>query len=152
MTDKRSTADEELIRRLAELLSETGLTEIEIERNNIRVRVARGGPTMITSAPAASVAQAPAAAAGGETPPAQPAVHPGTVHSPMVGTAYLSPEPGAPPFINIGDQVAEGDSLLIVEAMKTMNQIPAPRAGKVIQILIADGQPVEYDEPLVVLE
>jgi acetyl-CoA carboxylase biotin carboxyl carrier protein len=151
MTDKRSTADEELIRRLAELLSETGLTEIEIERNNIRVRVARAAPTLMATAPAPMV-PAPAAAAGGETAPAQPAIHPGTVHSPMVGTAYLSPEPGAPPFVNVGDQVAAGDSLLIVEAMKTMNQIPAPRAGTVTQILIADGQPVEYDEPLVVLE
>jgi acetyl-CoA carboxylase biotin carboxyl carrier protein len=151
MTDKRSTADEELIRRLAELLSETGLTEIEIERNNIRVRVARGTSTIVAQPAMAAPVSAPALPKREEAPLEQ-GIHPGTVHSPMVGTAYVSPEPGAPPFVNVGDHVAEGDTLLIVEAMKTMNQIPAPRAGKVTQILISDGQPVEYDEPLMVVE
>jgi len=147
MTGRKSIVDEELIRRLAELLTETGLTEIEIERDDARVRVARSIP----AAPTPPTPPAPPREVR-EEKPAEPAVHPGTVHSPIVGTAYRSPEPGAPPFVNVGDVVAEGDTLLIVEAMKTMNQIPAPRAGKVTQILIEDGQPVEYDEPLMVLE
>jgi acetyl-CoA carboxylase biotin carboxyl carrier protein len=145
MIDRKSIVDQDLIRQLADLLTETGLTEIEIERDNARVRIAR------------NVAVAPAArptppAEKREERPVEAAVHPGTVRSPIVGTAYRSPEPGARPFVNVGDRVAEGDTLLIVEAMKTMNQIPAPRAGTVIQILVADGQPVEYDEPLMVVE
>jgi acetyl-CoA carboxylase biotin carboxyl carrier protein len=152
MTSKKSIVDQSLIRELAELLRETGLTEIEIERDDTRVRVARS----VVQAPSPPVPPTPPTppppAEKREEKPAEPAVHPGTVHSPIVGTAYRSPEPGAPPFVNVGDVVAEGDTLLIVEAMKTMNQIPAPRAGKVTRILIEDGQPVEYDEPLMIVE
>jgi len=150
MTGRKSIVDEELIRQLAELLTETGLTEIEVERDDARVRVARNAVAAPVPPPTPATPAPPREAR--EEKPAEPAVHPGTVHSPIVGTAYRSPEPGAPPFVNVGDVVAEGDTLLIVEAMKTMNQIPAPRAGKVTQILIEDGQPVEYDEPLMVLE
>ncbi len=148
MTGRRSIVDEDLIRRLAQLLTETGLSEIEIERDDTRVRVARNGGVTVAAAPA----PAPPPREAREEKPAEPAVHPGTVHSPIVGTAYRSPEPGAAPFVNVGDVVDAGDTLLIIEAMKTMNHIPAPRAGKVTQILVSDGQPVEYDEPLMVLE
>ncbi|HEY7230929.1 MAG TPA: acetyl-CoA carboxylase biotin carboxyl carrier protein [Pseudolabrys sp.] len=147
----KSIVDHELIHELTKLLDETGLTEIEIEQDGRRIRVARG-----TTAPAAPAAlrvevasQAPAEAVA---KPIDPAKHPGVVISPMVGTAYAAPEPGAKPFIDIGSVVKAGDTLLIVEAMKTMNQIPAPRAGTVIQILFEDGQPVEFGEPLVIIE
>ena len=145
MIDRKGIVDQDLIRQLADLLTETGLTEIEIERGDARIRVARNALPMPPAPPIPPAEKR-------EEKPAETAIHPGTVHSPMVGTAYCSPEPGAPPFVNVGDQIAEGDTLLIVEAMKTMNQIPAPRAGKVIQILVEDGQPVEYDEPLIIIE
>lgn len=147
--------DSALIRELALLLDETSLTEIEIERAGLRVRVARNisiaasmpanfQPTSSASAvPIASVT--PAAIA-------DLAKHPGAVPSPMVGTAYSSPEPGAKPFIEVGTKVSVGQTLLIIEAMKTMNQIPSPRAGTVTQILVEDGQPVEFGEPLVIIE
>ena|SRR5215472_14419037 len=146
----KSIVDHELIHELTQLLDETGLTEIEIEQDGRRVRVARGatGP----AAPAAvrvEVAPQPAPEAPG---PLDPSKHPGVVISPMVGTAYAAPEPGAKPFIDIGSKVKAGDTLLIVEAMKTMNQIPAPRGGTVVQILFEDGQPVEFGEPLVIIE
>ena len=139
--------DEGLLRKLAQLMQETGLTEIEYENNGQRIRVNRGGgPALIAAAPAASpaggTAAAPAAPAG---PPA------GALTSPMVGTAYLAPEPGADPFVRAGDKVRKGQTLLIIEAMKVMNPIPAPEAGTVEAILINDGQPVEYGEPLMVL-
>ena len=142
--------DRELILELTKLLDETGLTEIEIEQDGQRVRVARG------AAPPAPVA-APRAPAPVAQPmpvelPLDPAKHPGVVISPMVGTAYGAPEPGAKAFIEIGSPVKIGDTLLIIEAMKTMNQIPAPRAGTVMQILFEDGQPVEFGEPLVIIE
>lgn len=151
---KPPLVDHELIHELTRLLDETGLTEIEVERDGQRVRVAR------TATPAAPAAPAPAAARGElPQPPPEPAApifdvsqHPGVVISPMVGTAYAAGEPGARPFIEIGSNVKEGDTLLIVEAMKTMNQIPAPRAGTVTQILFEDGQPVEFGEPLVIIE
>jgi acetyl-CoA carboxylase biotin carboxyl carrier protein len=147
--DGKPAIDKELIRELAKLLDETGLTEIEIERAGLRVRVGRGGVTHI-AAPSASmpfaVAAPPMAA------PADPAKHPGAVTSPMVGTAYRGAAPGAAPFVDIGSKVTAGETLLIIEAMKTMNQIPAPRSGTVTQILIEDGQPVEFGEPLVILE
>ena len=134
--------DTRLVRKLAAILKETELTEIEVERGDLRIRVARA----LTVA-AAPVALAPAVAA------AAPAAHAGdVVPSPMVGTVYLQPQPGAEPFIRIGAMVSEGQTLLIVEAMKTMNPIPAPRAGKVVDILVADAQPVEFGEPLVVIE
>ncbi len=150
---KSTSDDSALIRELALLLDETSLTEIEIERAGLRVRVARN-ITMTASMPAAY--QAPAMVAGGAavTPAAVAdlAKHPGVVPSPMVGTAYWSPEPGAKPFIEVGSKVSAGQTLLIIEAMKTMNQIPSPRAGTVTQILIEDGQPVEFGEPLVIIE
>jgi len=143
--------DRDLIHELAALLEETGLDEIEIEQNGMRVRVARHSPVMHLSTgpdPAAPPAVAPT-----PTPaPADPAKHPGAVTSPMVGTAYRAAEPGTKPFVDVGSQVKMGDTLLIVEAMKTMNQIPAPKAGTVTQILFEDGQPVEYGEPLMIVE
>ena len=143
-----SSVDKDLIRELAKLLDETGLTEIEIERAGLRVRVGRAAATQVTTLPAAVVAGSFAVPAAG----ADLAKHPGTVTSPMVGTAYMGPSPGAKPFVDVGSTVAVGDTLLIVEAMKTMNQIPAPRAGRVTKILIEDGQPVEFGEPLMIVE
>jgi acetyl-CoA carboxylase biotin carboxyl carrier protein len=155
-TSKISSDDSALIRELALLLDETSLTEIEIERAGLRVRVARnisiaaGIPAAVSVANAAPVvAGAPAAAAAAGTDFSN---HPGVVPSPMVGTAYWAPEPGAKPFIEVGAKVSAGQTLLIIEAMKTMNQIPSPRAGTVTQILIEDGQPVEFGEPLVIIE
>ena len=145
----KESPDSALIRELAGLLDETKLTEIEIERSGLRVRVART-VNVTTAAPVAAAAAAPAAAAVPVV--ADAAKHPGMVPSPMVGTAYFAPQPGAKPFIDVGSKVKAGDTLLIIEAMKTMNQIPSPRAGTVTQILIEDGQPVEYGEPLVVIE
>src|SRR5689334_14262694 len=157
---KFSVDDSALIRELALLLDETSLTEIEIERAGLRIRVARNisiaasmpshvAPVAHASPPAATAASLAAAA----TPAAADfANHPGVVPSPMVGTAYWSPEPGAKPFIEVGTRVTAGQTLLIIEAMKTMNQIPSPRAGTVTQILIDDGQPVEFGEPLMIIE
>jgi acetyl-CoA carboxylase biotin carboxyl carrier protein len=149
-TDK--TVDErETIRDLAKLLDETNLTEIEIERAGLRVRIARN----VTVAAAAPVHYQPAPAAASAAAPAAStdvAKHPGMVPSPMVGTAYMAPEPGARPFIDVGATVKAGDTLMIIEAMKTMNQIPSPRGGTVTQILVEDGQPVEFGEPLVIIE
>jgi acetyl-CoA carboxylase biotin carboxyl carrier protein len=147
---RKSTVDHDLIRDLAKLLEETGLTEIEFERNGERVRVARrakraAGPATAASAPSAA---RPAIEEG----PPDHSCNPGLVTSPMVGTAYLGAEPGARPYVEIGSRVQAGETLLIVEAMKTMNQIPAPRAGIVTQILIEDGQPVEFGEPLMIVE
>jgi len=144
--------DQNLIRELAGLLTETDLSEIEIEQNGLRVRVART-ISMIAAAPAP--AAAPVAApqpVAGAAHSAEPALKPGTVTSPMVGTAYRSPEPGAASFVEVGSTVREGQTLVIVEAMKTMNQIPAPKAGTVTAILVEDGQPVEFGEPLLVIE
>ena len=146
--------DSALIRELALLLDETSLTEIEIERAGLRVRVARNisvAAAMPASyLPSASVSAPVAAAAAAVV--AEIAKHPGAVPSPMVGTAYWAPEPGAKPFIEVGTKVSAGQTLLIIEAMKTMNQIPSPRAGTVTQILVEDGQPVEFGEPLVIIE
>lgn len=147
----KSIVDHELIHELTKLLGETGLTEIEIEQDGRRVRVARGATGAAT--PAVRVEVAPAqSAADTAAKPIDPSKHPGVVISPMVGTAYAASEPGAKPFIDVGSTVKVGDTLLIIEAMKTMNQIPAPRAGTVIQILFEDGQPVEFGEPLVIVE
>lgn len=143
--------DRELIRELAELLSETGLTEIEIEQPDMRIRVARNFVQGGTAAPAPAIAPA-APAAPATAKPAEESTHPGAVPSPMVGTAYLSPEPGADPFIKVGEQVKEGQTLMIVEAMKTMNHIAAPRSGTITAILIEDQQPVEFGELLLILE
>jgi acetyl-CoA carboxylase biotin carboxyl carrier protein len=130
------------------------LSEIEIEQSGLRVRVARSSQVIAAAPMAAPIASAPLIAPAGFTSAAapDPAKHPGVVASPMVGTAYLAPEPGARPFVEIGTKVKVGQTLLIIEAMKTMNQIPAPRAGTVIQILIEDGGPVEFGEPLMIIE
>jgi acetyl-CoA carboxylase biotin carboxyl carrier protein len=146
-TDERA-----LIRDLAGLLEETNLTEIEVEREGLRVRVVRSvgvmaAPAQYAATPVVAAAGAPAADGGGDI-----TKHPGMVPSPMVGTAYIAPEPGAKPFVDVGSKVSAGETLLIIEAMKTMNQIPAPRAGTVKQILFEDGQPVEFGEPLMIIE
>jgi acetyl-CoA carboxylase biotin carboxyl carrier protein len=147
---KFKSDDSALIRELALLLDETSLTEIEIERAGLRVRVARN-ITVAASVPAnyQPPASGPAAAPAAVTDVAK---HPGVVPSPMVGTAYWASEPGAKPFIEVGSKVSVGQTLLIIEAMKTMNQIPSTRAGTVTQILVEDGQPVEFGEPLVIIE
>ena len=135
--------DPDAIRILAGILTETGLTEIEIAEKDSRVRVVRAATAL---APVIPVSPLPAAAVP------EPAAPPGTVHSPMVGVAYLSPEPGAPAFVQVGQRVTAGQTLLLIEAMKTFNQIKAPRDGTVTRILITTGTPVEYDEPLLVLQ
>jgi acetyl-CoA carboxylase biotin carboxyl carrier protein len=148
MAEDRPAIDKELIRELAKLLDETGLTEIEIEREGLRVRVGRGGAvTHVVAAAGSAPIATPAIAVT-----IDPAKHAGAVTSPMVGTAYRGAAPGAAPFVDLGSKVVAGETLLIIEAMKTMNQIPAPRSGTVTQILIEDGQPVEFGEPLVIIE
>jgi acetyl-CoA carboxylase biotin carboxyl carrier protein len=148
---KSKGSDSALIRELALLLDETNLTEIEIERAGMRVRVARN-ISIAAAMPAGLPSAAPAAAIAAPTAVADVAKHPGMVPSPMVGTAYWASEPGAKPFIEVGSKVSVGQTLLIIEAMKTMNQIPSTRAGTVTQILVEDGQPVEFGEPLVIIE
>jgi acetyl-CoA carboxylase biotin carboxyl carrier protein len=148
---KSKSDDSALIRELALLLDETNLTEIEIERAGLRVRVARNISIAASLPPSLQPAvSAPVVAAPADV--ADVAKHPGVVPSPMVGTAYWASEPGAKPFIEVGAKVSVGQTLLIIEAMKTMNQIPSPRAGTVTQILVEDGQPVEFGEPLVIIE
>jgi acetyl-CoA carboxylase biotin carboxyl carrier protein len=155
-----NTIDTKVVRKLADILKDTGLTEIEVETGGLKIRVAR---ELTAAAPAAvyqTVASAPAPAAPAATPvvaapvaEAVPAAAAGDkVKSPMVGTVYLSPQPGADTFVKVGQSVAEGQTLLIVEAMKTMNPIPSPRAGKIVEILVSDAQPVEFGEPLVIIE
>jgi acetyl-CoA carboxylase biotin carboxyl carrier protein len=146
--------DHDAIRDLAKLLDETGLSEIEIERDGVSIRVARNliAPASRTRSSDSAIAPIPITLATPAAVPIEPSRHPGLVASPMVGTAYLGPSPGARPFIEIGMQVKAGDALIIIEAMKTMNQIPAPRSGTVTQILVEDGQPVEYGEPLMIIE
>ena len=164
MTQKTRDNDVAFIQALAELLRENDLTELEVKReygeaDRLNVRVSRAtaasvahvvAPAPVAAAaapaPAAAPAAAPASASG------DPAAHPGAVTSPMVGTVYLQSEPGSPPFVKVGDSVSEGDTLLIIEAMKTMNQIPAPRAGTVKRILIEDSAPVEFGAPLMIIE
>ena len=155
MTDKSGGTmhvDIKLVRQLAELLDETKLSEIEVEDGGRKIRVARGmtGVAPLQYATAATPDAAAPAAIPAHVP--APADHPGAIKSPMVGTAYLAPAPESPPFIAVGASVAEGDTLLIIEAMKVMNPILAPRAGKVTHILVGAGQPVEFDQPLVVVE
>jgi acetyl-CoA carboxylase biotin carboxyl carrier protein len=153
MAHEGGNFDKDLIRELAALLDETGLTEIEIEIEGRRIRVARGGVVRAIAAAEGGGAHEPRESGGGKRGGREEILaHPGTVTSPMVGTAYRSAEPGAPPFVEVGTKVAAGQTLAIIEAMKTMNQIPAPRAGVVLAILFEDGQPVEYGEPLAVIE
>ena len=147
----RIPIDPDTIRALAAVLVETGLTEIEIADKDSRIRVVRGGggPATTVIPLAAAVTQAAPIAS---TAMRDVEAHPGAVVSPMVGVAYLSPEPGAPPFVNVGQTVTAGQTLLLIEAMKTFNDIVAPKAGVVTAILVEDGQPVEYGEPLLVIE
>ena len=164
MTDNPHTSDVAFIKALAELLRENDLTELRVKReygedDSLDVRVSRGAPPAETQTMFQHAPPAPAPHPGPQGPASEPremsddlSAHPGAVTSPMVGTAYLSPEPGAQPFINPGDTVTEGQTLLIVEAMKTMNHIPSPRAGTVKRILIDDGAPVEFGAPLMILE
>jgi acetyl-CoA carboxylase biotin carboxyl carrier protein len=148
----KPTVDKELIRDLAALMDETGLTEIELGDGPSRLRVARGGQVMAAAA-APIAAPAPIAPAGDLAPAGNDlSGHPGAVTSPMVGTVYVSPEPGSAAFVKVGDTISAGQTMLIVEAMKTMNPIPAPINGKITQILVADGSPVEFGEVLVVIE
>jgi acetyl-CoA carboxylase biotin carboxyl carrier protein len=146
-----ATDRDETIRSLARLIDETGLTEIEVESGGLRVRVARNA--VAVAAPFAASGEMPRIVSTPDTASAaDPARHPGVVTSPMVGTAYRAAEPGGKPYIDIGSKVKTGDTLLIIEAMKTMNQIPAPRSGTVTQILFEDAQPVEFGEPLIIIE
>jgi acetyl-CoA carboxylase biotin carboxyl carrier protein len=146
LTGNKPGIDAEAIRALSDLLAETGLTEIEVEHNGARIRVARAGAMAAIAAQPVAVAAAPAAA----SPPAA-GPQAGAVTSPMVGTVYTAPEPGKPSFVNIGQQVKEGDTLFIVEAMKTMNPIPAPRSGTVKEICVENGAPVEFGQTLLIL-
>jgi acetyl-CoA carboxylase biotin carboxyl carrier protein len=150
--DATGTDYEQVVRKLATLVDETGLTEIEIEQGGLRVRVARQQAMVIASAPAGVAMPVPSPTPLPSPGIADPAQHPGVVTSPMVGTAYRAAEPGGRPFVEIGSVVEAGTPLLIIEAMKTMNQIPAPRAGTVVQILFEDAQPVEFGEPLLIIE
>jgi acetyl-CoA carboxylase biotin carboxyl carrier protein len=153
MQGKAMQVDPELVRQLAVLLDDTNLTEIEIQDGDRRIRVARNISVAAAPTYAAPAAPAPAPVAAPAAPVNEPAGdHPGTVKSPMVGTAYLAPEPGARPFASVGDKVSAGQTVLIVEAMKVMNQIASPRAGTVKAILVESGQPVEYDQPLLIIE
>jgi acetyl-CoA carboxylase biotin carboxyl carrier protein len=152
MPKSKPEFDQELIRDLAKLLDETGLTEIEIDQGGTRVRVARQAAAINVPVGPARAAPTAVAEAAPIAAPTDPAKHPGAVTSPMVGTGYMSPEPGKRPFVEVGSKVRAGETLMIIEAMKTMNQIPAPRAGTVTQILIEDGQPVEYGEALMIIE
>ncbi len=164
MSNKNHDNDVSFIKALAELLRENDLTELQVKReygdnDSLNVRVSRqtqvvtqvsvpAASAQVAAAPVAASASAPAAAASND----DPASHPGAVTSPMVGTAYLASEPGATPFVKVGDTVAQGDTVLIIEAMKTMNQIPAPKAGKIKRILVDDGSPVEFGAPLLIIE
>jgi acetyl-CoA carboxylase biotin carboxyl carrier protein len=162
MTNKDRDSDIKFIKALAEVLRDNDLSEVEVLReygddNSLNVRVSRqsatvAAPVMQQAVVAPPPASAPAAAAPVADVKEDPAQHPGAVPSPMVGTVYLQPEPGAGSFVSVGDQVKEGQTVLIIEAMKTMNQIPAPRAGKVTRILVEDGTPVEFGSPLVIIE
>ncbi len=159
MTDKTHDADVAFISALAELLCDNDLAELQVKRDygeagSLNVRVSRQMTRVLTQVDAApqpthTAAARPAAVSAGSSDPAE---HPGAVTSPMVGTVYMQPEPGSAPFIHVGMQVSEGDTLLIIEAMKTMNHIPSPRSGKVARILVEDGAAVEYGAPLVILE
>lgn len=146
--------DIELIGKLADLMEDKGLTELVVEEDENKLRLQRGGGAVYAAAPAYAppAGAAPAPTAGDAPAASDAASHPGAVTSPMVGTVYMAPQPGAANFISVGSQVTEGQTLLIIEAMKVMNQIPAPKAGKVTQILVADGHPVEFGEPLVIIE
>lgn len=154
---KSEPFDPDLVRELAKMVAETDLTEIEVEKGDLRIRVARKIEQIAVQVAPAPLAAAPAAIAAASAPgtpaiPAKGAAHPGAVPSPMVGTAYLRPSPEAKPFIDVGSKVAAGDKVLLIEAMKTFNEIVAPRAGTVTAIFVEDGTPVEFGEALLVIE
>jgi acetyl-CoA carboxylase biotin carboxyl carrier protein len=157
MADKKTGIDQALIRDLANILNDTDLTEIEVEQDNIRIRVSRNSQPVFQQAsypaygqPTAVGQAAPAAATAAPASPPQPAGF--TLTSPMVGTCYYAPAPGSAPFVEVGSVVKEGQTLLIIEAMKTMNQIPAPRSGRIAAIMVGDSSPVEFGEPLLIIE
>jgi acetyl-CoA carboxylase biotin carboxyl carrier protein len=155
MAEKKNGIDQTLIRDLANILNDTDLTEIEVEQDDLRIRVSRAGTPQYVQAPMAAPAYAaplPAAAAPAAAPVAAGRNPANVVSAPMVGTVYMAPAPGASAFIEVGATVKEGQTLLIIEAMKTMNQIPSPKSGKVTEILVEDGYPVEYGQVLVVIE
>ncbi|CAN7430095.1 acetyl-CoA carboxylase biotin carboxyl carrier protein [Pararhizobium sp. LjRoot235] len=155
MADKKPGIDQTLIRDLANILNETDLTEIEVEQEDLRIRVSRAGTPQYVSAPVPAMAapvQAASAAVAQATAAESARASKNAVTAPMVGTAYLSPVPGSRPFVEAGATVKEGQTILIIEAMKTMNQIPAPRSGRVVEILVEDGAPVEYGEALIIIE
>lgn len=166
MAENKKGIDQELVRNLANILNDTDLSEIEVEQDDLRIRVSRNGavgttsvmpPMPLSSMPMPTMPAAPNAAQAPQTnqsvaTPASSSNAIKPVPSPMVGTAYLAPSPDSAPFIKVGDQVKEGDTLIIIEAMKTMNQIPSPKSGKVVDILVDDAQPVEFGDPLVVIE
>jgi len=151
--------DARLVRKLADILTDTGLSEIEVEHGGLKIRVAKtltAAPVQVAAAAPIAMAAplaAPQAAAVAASADAAPPIRAGeVVKSPMVGTVYMQPQPDAPPFVKVGDTVQAGQTLMIVEAMKTMNPIPAPRGGRIVEILVSDAQPVEFGEPLVVIE
>ncbi len=155
MAKDNKTIDNEQIRQLAEILTDTGLSEIEVEQDGLKIRVAREIMATCAAPPMAAhgLATGAMSPSAGSDAAAAPAARPvGTVHSPMVGTAYMSPSPEAAPFVQIGSKVKAGQAIMIIEAMKTMNQIPAPHGGTVTAILVSNGDPVEYDEPMMVIE
>ncbi len=169
MTNKNHDADVDFIRALAEMLNENDLGELQVKRDfgdegSLNVRVSKysappapaptavAAPVAVAASPSVSPVTAPPAEPTDANAPEDPAAHPGAVTSPMVGTAYLAPEPGASEFVTVGDKVSEGQTLMIVEAMKTMNQIPSPKAGTVKRILVEDGAPVEFGAPLMIVE
>lgn len=157
MTAKKKNIDQTLVRDLANILNETDLTEIEVEQDDFRVRVSRAttAATQVVAAPApapVAAAPAPVSAAAPAAAPAAAAANSAAEPSPMVGTVYLAPSPDSDAFVKVGQAVKEGQTLLIIEAMKTMNQIPATKSGKVVEVLVEDGQPVEFGDPLVIIE
>ena len=155
----KSTSDTKLVRELAKILKDTDLTEIEMKKGDLKIRVSKGGGQFVqaVAAPAAAAAPAPAlasqpvAAPAAKTDKADSAAHPGAIKSPMVGTAYIRPSPDADPFVKAGDKVKEGDTIVLVEAMKTFNPITAPKSGKIEELLVDDGQPVEFGEVLFII-
>ncbi len=156
---KAATADTKLVRELAQILNETDLTEIELEKGSLKIRVAKGGgqvvQTVASAAPTAAAAPIPAsqpvAAPAAKTEKADASAHPGAVKSPMVGTVYTRPSPDADAFVKVGDKVKEGDTIVLIEAMKTFNPITAPKSGKIEEILVEDAQPVEFGEALFII-
>lgn len=161
MPARKTDFDSKLIGEIAGIMAETGLTEVELKQGDSTLRLSKvagvvAAPAVVAAAPPAGAAVAATAQSAAEAPAApaaaSPAEHPGAVNSPMVGTVYLAPQPGADPFVGVGDRINEGDTLMIIEAMKVMNPLPSPRAGTVKAILVSDAQPVEFGDPLIIIE